>query len=351
MNGIINFFQALCGDCISISWCDTDGKNHHIIIDAGFPKTYQATLGKFLREIEQKKESIDLFIITHTDNDHIGGVRPFIREFKDRNIVQKYWFNWSKFSFTVLEEEQISVSQGIELRDYLIDIGKLDEIPITAGTKINFPGAKIQVLSPNADKFEKFKSDWGTKERLQMQKSNYRKISTPKVETSIPVDYLAGLPFVEDNSIENGSSIAFLFEFGCFNILLLGDAYPSVVAQELRNIGYSEKNRLKVNLLKISHHGSKANTSPKLLELIDCDYFVISVNGVNTHGLPNKEALARIAYNHKQHNANKPLHIIFTYNDPRLKSIFSNTEIISYNIQYLFPEFGENYFPVKFISD
>jgi hypothetical protein len=50
---------------------------------------------------------------------------------------------------------------------------------------------------------------------------------------------------------------------------------------------------LEVDLVKVSHHGSKGNTSPELLSMISSKRFVISTNGA-IHSLPDKQCLARI---------------------------------------------------------
>ena len=42
---------------------------------------------------------------------------------------------------------------------------------------------------------------------------------------------------------------------------------------------------LKIDYVKVSHHGSKANTNDELLSLLDCNNFIISANGRH-HGLP-----------------------------------------------------------------
>ena len=54
--------------------------------------------------------------------------------------------------------------------------------------------------------------------------------------------------------------------------------------------------RLKLDLFKLSHHGSKGNLSPELLTLIDCTRFAISTDGTR-HNFPDPEAIARILVN------------------------------------------------------
>jgi beta-lactamase superfamily II metal-dependent hydrolase len=79
-------------------------------------------------------------------------------------------------------------------------------------------------------------------------------------------------------------------------MLLGADARPSVIERGLRQLGYSETNRLKVDLFKLCHHGSKANTSPTLLKIIECGHFAISTDGTK-HNHPDRETIARILVN------------------------------------------------------
>src|SRR5690606_7667099 len=83
---------------------------------------------------------------------------------------------------------------------------------------------------------------------------------------------LAKKAFAEDKAVPNGSSIALLAQWKGKTLLLLGDAWPSVVADSLARLGYSKATPLHVDVLKLSHHGSRANTSPALLEMLTYDH-------------------------------------------------------------------------------
>ncbi|MEH7495907.1 MBL fold metallo-hydrolase, partial [Neobacillus niacini] len=92
--------------------------------------------------------------------------------------------------------------------------------------------------------------------------------------------------------------------------------------------GYSEKNKLKVDIMKVSHHASKKNTSTELLKMLDCTEFIISTDG-SKHGLPNKQSLARIIRIMK-----KPLTFYFNYSS--MNKIFSSQECEENNITCIF---------------
>ena len=136
MSGTLKVFQAGTGDCMAVSFRGNDENKHHLVIDAGFEETFDDTLFPFLGEIMDKdnEECIDLFVITHIDKDHISGMQEFVWEFGDkRNLVSEYLFNFSPKSFNIFEtkkERNIGVAEGVNLRDYLRGIGKLNNQPI-----------------------------------------------------------------------------------------------------------------------------------------------------------------------------------------------------------------------------
>jgi beta-lactamase superfamily II metal-dependent hydrolase len=66
-----------------------------------------------------------------------------------------------------------------------------------------------------------------------------------------------------------------------------------------------------MNTETLSHHGSKANTSPELLKIIDCTRFAFSTDG-SRHDHPDPETIARILKNDPdRHKA-----LIFNFRQP-----------------------------------
>ncbi|BCC89078.1 MBL fold metallo-hydrolase [Bacillus cereus] len=159
---------------------------------------------------------------------------------------------------------------------------------------------KIRLLSPDESKLTNLKGYWekelkkmGFKteldggeifddafeflmayEKTLIPKDFRKNISASKndIEDSI------GEKFIEDASVTNGSSMAFVLEVKDKRILFLADSHPNLIIKELKNI-YGE-GLIWFDAIKISHHGSKGNTSPDLLEIIDSDNFFISTNGM-----------------------------------------------------------------------
>jgi hypothetical protein len=113
----------------------------------------------------------------------------------------------------------------------------------------------------------------------------------------INVEHLAGVAFKEDTAEPNGSSIAMLFEYEGRTLLLAGDAHPSVLQRSLTRFASERDLQGPVSLdaLKVSHHGSHKNTSPQLLECIDCRCFLFSSDG-KKFSHPSAECIARIVH-------------------------------------------------------
>lgn len=184
---------------------------------------------------------------------------------------------------------------------------------ILAGMKTAIaPGVELTILSPKQSNLESLKDQWH--EGLLLMGVSFEAVDCPEFEDafekalpqldaetviqegqiSATMGYDVPNPstFVEDKSVTNGSSIAFLLE--CFGIraLLLGDAWPSVIMDEWEKV--SSLSTSSVDVLKVSHHGSRHNTSPTLADRISAKTYVFSSDG-SKHGHPNIETLLWIA--------------------------------------------------------
>lgn len=340
MPGTINIFQARSGDCIGISFTE-DNKNYNIVIDAGWD-TYDSyneyTLQGFAQRILDQGDKIDLFIITHIDNDHIRGIEAFIQDFGEKDLVKEYWFNWCPYGFSVnpqIGESNIGVKEGIYLREYLRDKGLYGQDVIARFVK-NIGGAKLTVLSPSREKQDLMHETWVVKEiekelrEIRKQEKEGR-ISRESTDYGYTVETLVEKKFDKDTSPANGSSIAVLFETKSISVLFLADSHPSVVVDSLKTLLEERKEeKLRVDYVKVSHHGSRRNTNKEILELIDCSKFIISTNGDG--GKPTKEALARIVHHHHSVNKDLPIQLIFNYEDKKFENIFTKPEKNKYNI-------------------
>lgn len=338
----IKFLKAYQGDCIWISFLDNDIPRN-IIIDGGVGDTYKDKLKrtgelfdtvKFIKENEQR---IDLLILTHFDDDHIGGLlRWFNQEPDAHKVVEKVWFNSGKEiskKLEIKENEDLcieimeskddfftSIKQGIKFEDYLKNNTEWKGEIIKQGCKIELFGLKFKILSPNIENLKNLLKLYKKEEDYFTSAGEF------DFETSLR-DFIEeesneSFNFKEDKSVPNGSSIAFLMEYQAKYFLFLGDAYPSVIIEGLKFFGFDIDNTLEVELMKISHHGSKHNTNSEMLDVIKTNDYLISSNGAK-HGLPNKRTISRIIKHNSKAN------IYFNY-EGLIDEIFTHEDITSF---------------------
>lgn len=332
----VSFYKAECGDAAKISFIGNDGLKHHIMIDSGFERTFRYVIFDDLKSIVEKNEKIDLWVISHIHDDHIGGVAKYIKvinsgEFSD--IVNSWYYNPPRIYPNLVVSNKIdfissaaSIGQGDMLYNYLQSKNKLPSFDFTSKIQEqDLFGMKIQILSPSPEKLEKLRKKYWDNKLLPLELSESESISEPTKATSY--DYITKIEdfnmslWKEDDSIENGSSISILTELSGKRILWLADSHPTDVVNTLKSMGFSTTNKLKCDWVKVTHHGSKGNNSDALYSLIECENYLMSVNGENKHFLPNKETIVRILGNKHRDKSNKYF-FYFTYDNAVLRSIF-----------------------------
>lgn len=333
----IQFLPAGCGDAMILRFNNSKGKDKLIVIDFGKERySGQEKMIKLLRNEIIECGSIDLFVITHMDNDHIGGVVSlFKKDYNDITDNVKEW--WLNHSLEISQERdsvsgKINAVQAVNLKEDLTKLGKCPEKPILAGEIKNIGGVRIEVISPDIEGY-----NLARKITLKEEKKRQQKIGAKIPDHELTFGELKEKQFEKDSAPANRSSIAFVLDFGEIKGLFLADSYPDVIVNSLKRMGINSENKLNLDFVKISHHGSRKNTSPELLKLLRCSNYVISVNGTNGDALPDKEALFRIIETGTKDN---PINLFFTHDDTKLRSIFSVEEIQNPNYHFI-PRFPE----------
>ena len=312
----IKFLKAFNGDSIWISFLENE-ISRNIIIDGGTGDTYKSKLKrtgelfetiKYIRDNEQK---IDLLILTHFDDDHIGGLLRWFNQDKEAyKLVKKVWFNSGKeianhFDLKINNDLTIkivdsnedfytSTEQGIDFEEYLLKHKIWDKRIIKQGDVIEEFGLKFKILSPDEIKLKDLIKLY-KKEEDYFTSAGEFDFST-SLKDFIEEESQPKFKFKQDKSIPNGSSIAFIMTYKNKNFLFLGDAHPSTIIEGLNCFRFCTENPVDVEFLKISHHGSMYNTSKELLKIVKTNNYLISSNATK-HGLPNKRTLSRIINN------------------------------------------------------
>lgn len=342
----IRFLPAGCGDAIHVRFEGTDNQYHNILIDGGMERNeiYSQGIRRALQFILDRGEQIDLWIITHIDDDHIGGILRFIRDndifFKFDLSKTEFWYNWWHLDYPIQKRSgtRKSVKQAIRLRSFLEGKGRVNQSITNENDIINLFGVTITILSPNAETFRNLIGKWRKEEVRLIKKQKQTKKKRSKHDYNELIDSFDVFAFREDTSAENGSSIAFLLQYNRKAILFAADSFPSVIAQSLRKLGFTSKNPIVLDYMQLGHHGSRFNTSRELIQLIDCRDYIVSANGFNNASLPHKETFARVM----QHRSNLPTNFYITHENSRTSIIFTVDKGLT-TAQLIFPKNSSHY--------
>lgn len=332
---LLKSLPAYDGDCFIIKF--GEGENiKNIIVDGGRRKKVINKLKEELQKIKQEGQYVDLMILTHIDEDHIQGLLKIFEDNEvDKTIIKKVWFNSkellsnhflgteqedNKLKIYCKENDNVSFTQGVSFGKALELMGLSSSELIYTGQELKIGDAILKVLSPNIQELERLFKKWD--KVFPANLNNGTPISRKeKKDHNESIDELLKSKFIEDKAEANGSSIAFSIEIKGKRLLMLGDSFPSVVSEGLKK-SYNENYSILFDFIKISHHGSKHNTSDEFLNLINCNHYLISTNG-HTHDFPDKETLVRIATSSKKENINTKFY--FNYPDIHEK-IFNEEE-------------------------
>jgi beta-lactamase superfamily II metal-dependent hydrolase len=301
------------GDCLLVACGENPAK--HILIDGGRAWTYKNVLKKFL--MENQIQEIELLIVTHVDRDHIDGMYEFIKDQARHLHVKNNWFNTFDHLHGLKivnpasndETEQFGARMGEELSKEIITKGwswngqfagkavELQNDPQANIIKIG--NIKLHLLSPDRNKLQALIRDWENECREAGIAPGFAVkdyvVTDEGVEHfgAMDIEALADEEFIQDDSTANGSSIAFILEYKKRKILFTGDSHPDMLIQSLEKLGASKNKSIKLDAFKVPHHGSKHNISKELLDLVQCEHFLLSTNG-NYFQHPDAVAMARI---------------------------------------------------------
>lgn len=317
----IETLKAEYGDCFIISDKNKDGRNINILVDGGTRKVYRSQLKPALKEkLEKNKECLDVIIVTHIDDDHIGGIielfndKEFLKKLKPKKIIYNFF---ELKDYLNNDGNFISYTQGDTLSKLILEFNnenkeKIEVLRAISKNHFTFGKMNIDVISPLQENIHKLNEQW---------EKNRNKISCKRDDYDIDME-----SFEFNNkstpSLVNTSSICFIIRSVNRTILMMGDSPADLVYDVLKD-KYDEKNPLKLSLVKLSHHGGENSVSENFLNIIECNNFLISTNGKRDKH-PRKKTLVEIF----RHNKNAK----FLLNYER--GVFSQKEIEKYNINY-----------------
>jgi len=308
----VEMLPAREGDCLWIRYGSPTAP-HQILIDTGRAATYKALRDRLIK-LPPKQRTFELFVITHVDRDHIEGAMALL---EDKNLPIKFnqiWFNGYDHLVSArdqnkkLKVEEFGAVQGERVTSALLKKQKhawnrwwKRKPVVLQGDGLPRPtlpgGMKLTVLSPDRQKLVALIPDWekecraagmvpGAKARADETLHGIEVFGPPNVEK------LATTPFKADTTRPNGTCIVLLAEYKMKRALLGADSHADRLIASLKKL-QEGKQRIPIDLFKVSHHGSDRNVSKELIELIDCPLYLFSTNGSYSHH-PAAAAIARI---------------------------------------------------------
>lgn len=325
----IKMFPAQDGDAFLVI---NEKTKNAVLIDGGHDDTYRHHIAPALLLLHEEGYRLELVVVTHIDADHIGGLISFFEENGHSSSpsvipVGSVWHNslramtappdaGSDIDIASLTQAikrinssrsrkgkgptEISAKQGSSLAAQLLAggyhwneghgyqcISTAHQPPLTA------EGIRAQLLSPHPDRISAICKWW----RKQLASLGFDSQGAAGAAFDDAFEFLCAyeslqpktpqlisqkMPSLEqgytrDSSPTNGSSLAFVLELDGKRIMMLGDAWAEEVVTTLEEITQDLPEHF--DAIKISHHGSIRNTSPKLLGMIDAPIYMISTDG------------------------------------------------------------------------
>lgn len=231
----IYFVDVGQGDCTFI----VTPENKTILIDGGGSESTSFDIGKrtlipFI--LDKGYTKIDYIIISHFDQDHVGGILTVMEELKvGRIIISKQGEdseNYNKFK-EIVRKKKIKV----------LVIEERDKVQIEKNLCIDF-------LWPNNEKF------------------------------------------IQENILNNNSIVCKLV-YKNFSILFTGDI-EEIAEKQILNDYKNNTNILNSTILKVGHHGSKTSSVQEFIKAVKPQIALIGVGENNKFGHPSDEVLERL---------------------------------------------------------
>ena len=317
----IRMLPARQGDALWVRWGDDDIP-YQLLIDLGTEEIGHAFYEK-LKSLSDTERKFELLVVSHVDQDHIGGVLTGIAESDPINgfDIGDVWFNgWEHLSGKSIKQsgannklEAFGPAQGERLTSFLRSYNwnaafngspviRYENKPLPTVTLAG--DLKLTVIGPTQNRLEKFKKTWKEEVLKALKKGKldhvspgleaYGRKKKPNLNTIDDLRKLAEEDTSTDSSFANGSSIALLLEYNNKKILLAGDAFGDDLADGLK--AYSNNNNpVPIDAIKLPHHGSKKNITEELVNSVKCKHWMFSTDGTRFKH-PDATSVARVIY-------------------------------------------------------
>ena len=213
------------------------GKN--ILIDGGGSKDPDYDIGEKILVpylLDRRIKTLDYVIISHFDEDHVGGILTVMQELKVKKAIIARQFensnNYKKF---------IKLAQEKEIKVIVVEAGDVINIEKEIRLRVLWPDSKNKI----------------------------------------------------NENVLNNNSLVCKLEYKSFSIMLTGDieeiAEKAILAKYKRNVKI-----LKSNILKVAHHGSKSSSTEDFIKAVMPEIALIGVGKDNSFGHPSDGTIERL---------------------------------------------------------
>jgi hypothetical protein len=316
----LEVLKAKKGDCLLLHY-GADDERKLWVIDGGPSGVYKPALKKRLDALRGGAPlEIALLMVSHHDDDHIKGVLELCEELETAKAQQ------TALPYVIHNLWHNSFQNLVDLDD---DDG--DDAIVPASLEAGFGGTEHdRAMLASVDQGHRLGAfarlfDWPVNRAFAKKIAGFGQVPPPNLASFAPlaitmvgpmqteVDALrevyrkflekraagklaeadAVLAAYADSSPANLSSIVALVELDGKTILLTGDARGDTVLEALRELDLIGPGKvLKVDVLKLPHHGSDRNVEPDFFENIHADHYVFCGDG--SHVNPERETLAML---------------------------------------------------------
>lgn len=312
----IEMLKVLNGDSLLVEYGDVR-RTYRLLVDGGPVGAYPVLRAR-IDKLPKGDQRFELMVLSHVDTDHIEGlIKLFANPKPWPFVVKDVWFNgWRHLEqahgllggrqgefFSALLVQRLAANAWNGAFGGLAVVVP-DEQPLPEHTLAG--GLKLTLLSPTPDKLDKMREAWrkdvgGVIDPGDLEQAwavlGRQKAYLPGqglLGTTPALDALLARQSRPDDAAANGSSIAFLAEYAGKSGLFLADAHTDTICASLKRLLQARGlMRLRVDAVKMAHHGAKGNIDDELMSLLDSPRFLFSSNGA-VFGHPDEEAVSRV---------------------------------------------------------